>query len=433
VNPDLKHSEWFEELCALSAIGECSSPEFDELQRHLAECGACRELHADFCRIASDDIGSVAVRRRISHEGPDPFNEEVELDEQLLLIKSLERARRERRGSASANRFIVNPQGNSSFGVASVFLLQWLRCPAVEYAAVAVLLCAVAGVGAYRLREKQLHPSLVRLQSQLENREAQVSVAQAREESTLEQLQQLRAERDALKKSFADALAKYGELATQQVALRAQLADRDRQIGEVSSDLHATQTNAQQKEQIVDELRARLDAATRRTGEQEFALENLRARLKTSEEAASRLSSEPQAVEDAQAKSLFGARDLHIVDVYDVDAGGKTKRSYGRVYYVEKKYLVFYAFDLGGKRQIRTAAAFQAWGYQQANDQKPRDLGLFRLDDPAVDRWVLKVTNSHVLEHIDAVFVTAESPQGSPYPRGRKLLYANLGGPPNHP
>ena len=50
-----------------------------------------------------------------------------------------------------------------------------------------------------------------------------------------------------------------------------------------------------------------------------------------------------------------------------------------------------------------------------------------------VSRWVLKVNNASVLERIDAVFVTLEPPNGSPAPRGRKLLYANLGGPPNHP
>jgi hypothetical protein len=433
MNPELKHNEWFEELCALSAIGECSSSEFDELQRHLTDCEACRELHADFCRIASDDLGSVAVRRRISQEEHDLSNEGVELDEQVLLMKSLERAEKERGGYASANRHIVSPQANASFGVRSLFLFQWLRRPAVAYGAVAVLLCAVAGSGAYQLREKQLHPSLVQLQSQLEDREAQVGIAQVQQKSTLEQLQQIRAERDALNKSLADAQAKYGELATQQATLRTLLAERDKQIGETSGDLQAIRTSAQQKDQIVNELRTRLDAATRRTAEQEFAVENLKARLKKVEEAANSLPSEPPAVEDAQARSLFGARDLHIVDVYDVDAGGKTKRSFGRVYYVEKKYLVFYAFDLDGKRQNRTAAGFQAWGYRQANDKKLQDLGLFRLDDPTLDRWVLEVTKSSVLEHIDAVFVTAESPQGSPYPRGRKLLYANLGGPPNHP
>ena len=55
------------------------------------------------------------------------------------------------------------------------------------------------------------------------------------------------------------------------------------------------------------------------------------------------------------------------------------------------------------------------------------------MDDPTVSRWVLKVNDARVLERIDAVFVTLEPPNGSRSPSGRRLLYANLGGPPNHP
>src|SRR5260370_13701561 len=133
-----------------------------------------------------------------------------------------------------------------------------------------------------------------------------------------------------------------------------------------------------------------------------------------------------------EARNLFGARDLHIVDVYDVTGDGKTKRTYGRVYYVEKKLLVFYAFDLQN-RQNHKLGAFQAWGYREANLGKPLDLGLFAVDDKSTSRWVLTVNHPDVLSHIDAVFVTVEPPGGSIAPRGRKVLYANLIGPPNHP
>jgi hypothetical protein len=67
---------------------------------------------------------------------------------------------------------------------------------------------------------------------------------------------------------------------------------------------------------------------------------------------ASRMRSAPASPSEVEARNLFGARDLHIVDVYDVAGDGKTKRTYGRVYYVEKKLLVFYAFD----SQLRNTA-----------------------------------------------------------------------------
>ena len=112
---------------------------------------------------------------------------------------------------------------------------------------------------------------------------------------------------------------------------------------------------------------------------------------------------------------------------------GNTRRSYGRVYYVQKKLLIFYAFDLQDKKHNRAAAGFQAWGYRQPSDGQPESLGLFDVDDATSNRWVLKVNNPRVLERIDAVFVTVEAPNGSPSPRGRRVLYANLAGPANHP
>jgi hypothetical protein len=83
---------------------------------------------------------------------------------------------------------------------------------------------------------------------------------------------------------------------------------------------------------------------------------------------------------EIEARNLFGARDLYIVDVYDVAGDGQAKRTYGRVYYVEKKLLVFYAFDLQNP-QNHKRGAFQAWGYRKANVEKPLDLGLFTIDD----------------------------------------------------
>ena len=117
----------------------------------------------------------------------------------------------------------------------------------------------------------------------------------------------------------------------------------------------------------------------------------------------------------------------------NIDGSGKTKRTFGRVYYAEKKLLLFYAFDLQAKQNARRTAGFQTWGYRQGDEDKPHNLGLFLMDDPVVSRWVLKVNDTRVLDRIGAVFVTLEPPNGSPSPRGRRLLYANLGGPPNHP
>jgi len=71
--------------------------------------------------------------------------------------------------------------------------------------------------------------------------------------------------------------------------------------------------------------------------------------------------------------------------VYDVAGDGKTKRTYGRVYYVEKKLLVFYAFDLENRHNHKRGV-LQAWSYREANVS-----GYFTIDDNTTSRWVLTV------------------------------------------
>jgi hypothetical protein len=55
------------------------------------------------------------------------------------------------------------------------------------------------------------------------------------------------------------------------------------------------------------------------------------------------------------------------------------------------------------------------------------------MDDVAQKRWVMKVSDPEKLKTIDAVFVTVESTRDPIKPTGQKLMYAFLGGQPNHP
>src|SRR5258706_14381676 len=70
-SPNHPGKEWYEELCALAAIGELSSSEFDELRKHLAECGDCRQVYADFRRVSAGDLGLVgALKQSDQTSGP---------------------------------------------------------------------------------------------------------------------------------------------------------------------------------------------------------------------------------------------------------------------------------------------------------------------------------------------------------------------------
>ena len=134
LSPDQIHHERFEQLCALAAIGEVSSDEFAELNDHLAECGLCREIDADFRRIASHELGAVATRRWDNDALPD-------LNETKLLSRVLERVHREN------GAIIEIPEPHAMRKPLPHSL--WNRPPVPVFAAAAfVLMFVAAGLGA---------------------------------------------------------------------------------------------------------------------------------------------------------------------------------------------------------------------------------------------------------------------------------------------
>jgi hypothetical protein len=243
---------------------------------------------------------------------------------------------------------------------------------------------------------------------------------------------------NSLQQQVSTAESRNRDLEAQASVLQKSLAAADDRLAQSQREIKSAGDLHQQDIRARLQLQADLQQAQEQLGHQQQLsaelndkLQALQAQESHNELAANNVSRDLPA--DQEARQLFGARDLHIVDVYDVDGNGKNRQIYGRVYYVEKKLLLFYAFDLQDKKHSRLAAGFQAWGYEQAAPGKAQNLGLFYVDDSSVNRWILKVDNPRVLQRVDAVFVTLEPPHGSPVPRGRRLLYANLGGPPNHP
>src|SRR5260370_35091701 len=73
---------------------------------------------------------------------------------------------------------------------------------------------------------------------------------------------------------------------------------------------------------------------------------------------------------------LMGARNLHIVDVLDVDSKGKDRRAFGRAFYTEGKSLIFYAFDLGDLGAARRHDAFHAWGTRRPAQSAAQSMGI---------------------------------------------------------
>jgi hypothetical protein len=204
---------------------------------------------------------------------------------------------------------------------------------------------------------------------------------------------------------------------------------------------------------FVSDLRQQLDNARAAQAELEAELVNLRSERSTSEavallqereiqtlnqkitEQSSRVDREHELLlAGREIRDLIAARNLHIIDVYDTDSHGKTRKAFGRVFYTEGKSLVFYAYDLSDQHPENNKFAFYVWGKRDSVPQLAKNLGEMAKDDPAQKRWVLTVTDPNVLAEIDSVFVTLEpSGQAGERPSGKRLLTAFLGTAPNHP
>ncbi|MCI0720480.1 MAG: zf-HC2 domain-containing protein [Acidobacteria bacterium] len=136
---------------------------------------------------------------------------------------------------------------------------------------------------------------------------------------------------------------------------------------------------------------------------------------------------------DRDIRELMGARQLYIAEVYDVAGDGQTEKPFGRIFFTKGKSLIFYAYDLDQQAGVRKASAFQAWGRRSRDRSQALNLGIMYIDTAGNKRWVLQFNDPETLAQIDAVFVTVEPNGGSRQPTGKRLLYAYLGVPPNHP
>lgn len=416
--------ERYEEMCALATIGELPEDEITELQEHLVVCDSCQQLYREFCQISADYLGSLAA------EGVSESNRvESNPDVEKMLSMCLARAQGTAQVCDSSPIISETRSAKQFFSPLATFA----RGRRFSYCMTAFALCAV-GLAGYAIRQHQVQGEV----SNLRGRLSQIASLNANPTPMAlphrETTGRITPGSARLSEELKDVSATNARLFREKRRIEEELASATARLEELNAEARSYQNQRQEESAARAGLRARLSDAQDRLSSEEQTVADLEQKLRLKEEEVSELAAkEPPSVSDDEAKRLFAARDLHIVDVYDVDGHGKTRQSFGRVYYVEKKLLLFYAFDLEDRKHNRAAAAFQAWGYREANAGSPQSLGLFYVDDASLNRWVLKVNNPRVLEHVDVVFVTLEPPQGSSSPKGRRLLYANLGGAPNHP
>ena len=430
------HSAKMEELCALYVVGELSIDETEFMTRHLPECEHCRRAIHDFERICLVDLAALAVERAGAE-----FTGNIEAEEEDRLLNKVIQRAQDDSGPRSIESILVP----ATISACRLSLRERLSVNARPFfaaggwAVAAVMIIGVIGFKRFSKLPDNVTPTIVTAlpnrapgpsATELSAEKDRLVTAEAHLKLLEKQLEAGRLQVQAADSALSKAESAYKYSLSKQESLQTQIETQDQKAQEQIADLaiaRAQLTDAHNKEV---ELRAQMqnvEAAARIQRDNDAAFHRVAANVSTGS-----VTSE-QGPTEAEARELFGARDLHIVDVYDVDHSGKASRTFGRVYYVNHKLLVFYAFDLAEKGKGRKAVGFQAWGFRQPNSTTPENLGLFYVDDAKADRWVLRVSDPKILARIDTVFVTIEPNGGSASPKGRQLLFASLADSPNHP
>jgi len=415
-----KH-EHFEELAALAAIGQLSVEEHGELLEHLRGCAACRR--------SSDQFNFILDGLSL----PEPSASDRDL---LQLQGASYRQRFLERASAEGVRFTPEARGEKKRWVTTSFFKDW-RPYALGVASAVAVMVVVSAVVLPKVLSRSAVSQVTASNSEraagtLGRTNAPASSDSSARDSdpasvTIAHLQQasVDAEKrlDFLRRELARAQASYQQL----------LQDSERwkdQAGQLQSKSQENEQQLGQARSQVEKLSKDNDQLTAGLVAQQFRVTELSEEVENQKAAVERERQLTAAASDV--RELMGARNLHIIDVADLDGQGKSKKSFGRVFYTEGKSLIFYAFDLSQKGSA-SKVSFQAWGQNQSASSNVKNLGVFHVDDQVQKRWVLRVDNPELLKSVESVFVTVEPSPGRDKPSGQKLLYAYLGTQANHP
>jgi hypothetical protein len=235
----------------------------------------------------------------------------------------------------------------------------------------------------------------------------------------------------------AAALQRIGALEKDLLASRGEKLSLQQSLDRMSNLNAQLSSQYDHNAQLLAQTRSELENARARGTEMEVKIVGVRAEADTLSE---QLKSQTATI-DRERKllaagrditDLIGARNLHIVDVHDLDARGKKPKSFGRIFYTEGKSLAFYAYDLDERKLINSSYSFKVWGERLGEPTSVRELGILYTDNRDQKRWILKVDDPQQLAEIDSVFVTLQHHHDNK-PLGQRILFAFLGGAANHP
>jgi len=408
----LSKHEHYRKLCALAALGEIPSAEAQDLDQHLKQCPECRLIHAEYLGLnasllpapGEDDLAQIDALKAATWAS----TREALKHSQPLVVRTYPDAEPLR-----------DRADKGSFGY------QW------QFAVAAVAVLCAFWVGA-RYERKVLEtnmtqrrvsdtppsvpsvlPAAVPRPSDIAG-DLEIKKALATERSTNERLQQLVNAKDNQVVSAVQEAA----------ALRQQLSSQDEMLKSTQSLLIAKTAELKQLEEHRDGDSATLVAL-------KYQVQDLTEKLATQSESLKR--ERDLLAGGREIRDIISARNLHIVDVYDTDPTGHTKRAFARAFYTEGKSLVFYAYDLP-RREDDAKYSYVAWGQKNGSKSAIKNLGILINDDKGQKRWTLSFSDPNVLAEVDSVFITLEpAGQDVTKPSGKRMLTAYLNDQVNHP
>ncbi|MGA7796820.1 MAG: hypothetical protein WCA19_27645, partial [Candidatus Acidiferrales bacterium] len=390
-----------------------SVEEYQELSEHLRACPSCRH--------ATDDFAVILDKMPVG---------EADVDEKTLaaLQGDSYRARFLKRAVAEGVPF----SGAVMRSRFSITKWSWPRIRLMpSLAAVAATVIVILSVQLFKLSRKG---SQSNGQPIVQDAQGPTLVRDSQDKRLISQLQArvaaLESETNQQQTLISDLKARLSQSRAESNVARGELAKTTDQLAEVQREASETQRALDSAKADLNRVLAEKDSVDAALVDQQIKLNELAGHVKEEQAIAERERQLTVIAEDV--RELMGARNLHILDVSDVDGNGRTKKSFGRVFLVEGKSLIFYAFDLGD-RGNPAKVSFQAWGQLEGRQAVAKSLGVFYVDDHAQKRWVLKVNDPEKLIAINSVFVTVEPLGGADRPTGKKLLYAYLGTQANHP
>jgi hypothetical protein len=437
----------YEEMCALAATAQLGGKEMSELNAHISTCDSCREFLWSVGQV------SVQVMPLLAENGA-PAADIVPPDgmrERFLSRMASEELVSEINEGARPHPFLLEKSLSSTFGrerdekqlrhVEPVLSgrksgLFWLLARSAAVMAV----CVIVGTAAfYAGLWKGKHIPLQPTQMHAPSTEASASNSLVGNSERMSQLERQKSQLEStlakLKQELSILQSEKQSLSDELTAAKDKLAALTIQAKGASERSSAELQDAQNK---VATLQSRAEALSERLAESEVKVgiqkqmrEDLAAKLDTTEEELRRQNDLKSA--KLELGDLVAARNLHIVDVYDADSNGKRQRSFGRVFYIEGKSLVFYAYDLDAPGQFKANMVFHVWGEKTGGKEVAHSLGILHKDD-GQSRWAMTFDDSRVLVKINSVFVTTEvASKQYNEPHGKKVLYAYWGNEPNHP